>query len=183
MQSLLGVLFHTLGGLASGSFYIPYNRIRVWAWESAWLVGGVVSWLIVPYIAAFLTVPDFMGIIGSTASDTLFYTYLLGVLWGIGGLTFGLAMRYLGMSLGMSIALSLCSVFGALVPAIYRDMFTNATEGTFTQLLTTTGGQVVLLGIAVCVAGILICGRAGMLKEKELSVSYTHLTLPTICSV
>lgn len=168
MGSLLGLLFHSLGGFASGSFYIPYRKIEVWSWESAWIVGGVFSWILVPFVAAYLTIPDFMQIIQHANSSTLFWTYAFGVLWGIGGLTFGLAMRYLGMSLGMSIALSLCSIFGALVPPIYREF--SGMEGiTFSQIAGSTGGRLVLLGIVVCIFGIYLCGKAGMMKENELS--------------
>ncbi|CAM4330846.1 L-rhamnose/proton symporter RhaT [Cytophagaceae bacterium 50C-KIRBA] len=168
MGSLLGLLFHSLGGFASGSFYIPYRKIEVWSWESAWIVGGVFSWILVPFVAAYLTIPDFMQIIQQANSSTLFWTYAFGVLWGIGGLTFGLAMRYLGMSLGMSIALSLCSIFGALVPPIYREF--SGMEGiTFSQIAASTGGRLVLLGIVVCIFGIYLCGKAGMMKENELS--------------
>src|ERR1700737_4538332 len=105
MGVLLGVLFHFIGGFASGSFYLPYKKVRGWSWESAWIVGGLFSWLLVPWAAAELTVPAFMEIIHDTTAITLFWTYLMGLLWGIGGLTFGLSMRYLGMSLGMSVAL------------------------------------------------------------------------------
>lgn len=168
MGSLLGLLFHSLGGFASGSFYIPYRKIEVWSWESAWIVGGVFSWILVPFVAAYLTIPDFMQIIQQANSSILFWTYAFGVLWGIGGLTFGLAMRYLGMSLGMSIALSLCSIFGALVPPIYRE-FSGMEGVTFSQIAGSTGGRLVLLGIVVCIFGIYLCGKAGMMKENELS--------------
>jgi L-rhamnose-H+ transport protein len=169
MQALFGVIFHFIGGFASGSFYLPYKKVKGWSWESYWIVGGVFSWLFVPFIAAYLTVPDFMDIIRSTDSTILFYTYILGALWGIGGLTFGLAMRYLGMSLGMSVALGFTSAFGALVPPIYRDLVSHETEGSFSSMLQSTGGNIVLFGVAVCLLGILICGKAGMMKEKELS--------------
>ena len=122
MQILLGIIFHFIGGFASGSFYVPFRKVQGWSWESAWIVGGLFSWLIVPFIAASLTVPDFMDIIRGTDGGTLFWTYFFGLLWGIGGLTFGLAMRYLGMSLGMSVALGYCSAFGSLVPSIYYSM-------------------------------------------------------------
>lgn len=177
MEVILGVIFHSLGGVASGSFYIPYNKIKVWSWESAWIVGGFFSWLFVPLLSAYLTIPNFMVIIAQTDANTLFWTYFLGVLWGIGGLTFGLAMRYLGMSLGMSIALSLCSIFGALIPPIYRELFTNATKDTFSAMLFSQSGQVVLLGIIVCIAGIYLCGRAGMMKEAELPEEVKQLTI------
>lgn len=169
MQVLFGVIYHFIGGFASGSFYIPYKKVREWSWESYWIVGGIFSWLLAPFLAAFLTVPDFMDIIQNTDSNILFWVYILGVLWGIGGLTFGLTMRYLGMSLGMAIVLGFCSAFGALIPPIYRDLFTNDTHGTFSSMLQSTGGQIVLLGVAVCLLGIYICGKAGVMKENELS--------------
>ena len=100
MNALLGVLFHFIGGFASGSFYIPYKKVKGWNWESFWIVGGLFSWLIVPPIAAYLTIPGFMDIIKATASSGLLITYIFGVLWGIGGLTYGLGVRYLGVSLG-----------------------------------------------------------------------------------
>ena len=107
MEIASGVLYHFIGGFSSGSFYLPFKRVRVWAWESYWIVGGLFSWLIVPWLAAALTVPDFLDIIRATAGSTLGWTYLFGLLWGIGGMTFGLSLRYLGMSLGMSARLSM----------------------------------------------------------------------------
>lgn len=169
MQVLAGIFYHFVGGFASGSFYIPFKKVTEWSWETYWLVGGIFSWVIAPFVAAWLTVPDFLSIIAQADSDVLFWTYVMGVLWGIGGLTFGLSVRYLGMSLGMSIVLGLTSVFGALVPPIYRDFFTNDTHGTFTEMLISNGGRVVLLGVLVCLLGILTCGKAGSMKEGELS--------------
>jgi L-rhamnose-H+ transport protein len=169
MQAILGVIFHFVGGFASGSFYIPYKKVRGWAWETYWLIGGLFSWLIVPPLAAYLTIPNFDDIIASADTSVLFYTYLFGVLWGIGGLTYGLGVRYLGVSLGSSIILGLCMVLGSLVPSIYYDMFPKEGKDTFSQLISTSWGQVVLAGLAVCILGIIICGRAGTLKDKELS--------------
>ncbi|GAA0559970.1 L-rhamnose/proton symporter RhaT [Chitinophaga japonensis] len=169
MQAILGVFFHFVGGFASGSFYIPFKKVRNWAWESYWIVGGFFSWLIVPFLAAWITVPDFLAIIANTDGLTIFWTYFMGVLWGIGGLTFGLAMRYLGLSLGMSVALGYTSAFGSLIPPIYRDLFSNGAQGeTFTSMLQSTGGLLVLAGVVVCLAGIAICGKAGVMKENEL---------------
>ncbi|WP_349290820.1 L-rhamnose/proton symporter RhaT [Anseongella ginsenosidimutans] len=169
MGAVLGVIFHAIGGFASGSFYIPFKKVRNWAWESFWIVGGIFSWLVVPFIAAWLTIPGFMSVICGTEGETVFWTYAMGFLWGIGGLTFGLGIRYLGVSLGQSVALGFTSAFGALLPPIYRDLFSPGSEGTFSSMLTSTGGRLVLLGALVCLAGIYICGKAGMLKEAELS--------------
>ncbi|GGH23462.1 L-rhamnose/proton symporter RhaT [Mucilaginibacter phyllosphaerae] len=169
MQAIFGILFHFIGGFASGSFYIPYKKVKGWAWESFWIVGGIFSWLIVPPLAAWLTIPGFADIIKQTHGHVLLLTYFFGVLWGIGGLTYGLGVRYLGVALGSSIILGLCSVFGALIPSVYYDFFPAEGKDTITMLLTNHWGQMVLLGVAVCVLGIVICGYAGMMKEQELS--------------
>lgn len=169
MQVIFGVIFHFIGGFASGSFYIPYKKVKGWAWESFWIVGGLFSWLIVPPLAAWLTIPGFGEIISHTSGSVLFYTYLFGLLWGIGGLTYGLGVRYLGVSLGSTIILGLCAVFGSLIPSIYYDIFPAEGKDTFTMMLHAHWGQLVLAGIIVCVIGIIICGKAGVMKEKELA--------------
>jgi len=169
MEIIFGVFFHFIGGFASGSFYIPYKKVKGWAWESFWIVGGIFSWLIVPPLAAWLTIPGFADIIKNTDLDVIGWTYLMGLLWGIGGLTYGLGVRYLGVSLGSTIILGLCAVFGSLVPSVYYNFFPKDGKDTFTMLLYSQWGQMVLLGIVVCVIGIIICGKAGMMKEKDLT--------------
>src|SRR6201999_1911785 len=134
MEVIFGVFFHFIGGFASGSFYIPYKKVKGWAWESFWIVGGLFSWLIVPPIAAWLTIPGFADIIAGASHSVLFYTYLFGVLWGIGGLTYGLGVRYLGVALGSSIILGLCSIFGALIPSVYYELFPKAGKDTISML-------------------------------------------------
>lgn len=169
MQALLGVLFHSLGGMAAGSFYMPYNKVKKWAWESYWIVGGLVSWLILPPLAAWLTIPNFVQIIQASADSVFSFTFLMGLLWGVGGLSYGLGIRYLGMSLGSSVVLGFSAAFGALVPSIYYTFTPVDGKVSFTDMLQTPGGQVVLLGVLVCLFGIAICGKAGMMKENELS--------------
>ena len=169
MQALLGVFFHFIGGFASGSFYVPFKKVKGWSWETFWIIGGLFSWLIVPPLAAYLTIPNFTEIISQASSDILKYTYLFGVLWGIGGLTYGLGVRYLGVSLGGSIILGLSMVFGSLMPSIYY--FFAGTEGkeTIDMFFTTRSGNAVLIGLAVCVVGIVLCAKAGILKEQQLA--------------
>jgi L-rhamnose-H+ transport protein len=169
MQIVFGLLFHFIGGFASGSFYVPYNKVKGWSWESYWIVGGLFSWLIVPPIAAWLTIPDFTSIISGTDSTVIAWTFFWGILWGIGGLTYGLGMRYLGMSLGNSVLLGFTSAFGALVPSIYYNVVPTEGKTSFSDLISTNWGRIVLLGIFLCLIGIVVCGRAGILKEKELS--------------
>lgn len=171
MQVILGVIFHFIGGFASGSFYMPFKRVKAWNWESYWIVGGIFSWLIVPPLAAALTVPGFIAIIKSTPANIIQYTLLFGLLWGVGGLTYGLGVRYLGMSLGNSVVLGFCSAFGALVPAIYYNFNPSAGKTSFHDLLTTSWGRVVLAGVAICLLGIYICGLAGVMKERAMPES------------
>ncbi len=161
MAVIWGVVLHALGGFASGSFYLPYKKVQGWAWESYWLVGGLFSWLVAPLLLGSITVPDLLGVLQQSPSSTLLWTYFWGVLWGFGGLTFGLAMRYLGLSLGMAVTLGLCAVFGTLVPPIY--------QGKLGELVSTTSGRWIVLGVGVCVLGIAICGMAGMMKERHLT--------------
>ena len=177
MNALLGIIFHSIGGFASGSFYMPFSKVKGWAWESYWIIGGLFSWLIIPPLAAWLTIPGFATIIGSASGDILTVTYLMGLLWGIGGLTYGLGVRYLGMSLGNSVILGFCSAFGALVPSIYYSIIPTAGKISFVNMIGNTGGRLVLLGVAVCLTGIAISGRAGWKKEKELTPEQTKASV------
>lgn len=169
MQALFGIIYHFIGGVASGSFYIPYKKVQGWSWETYWLTGGLFSWLIMPPLFAWATIPDFGAIISAASFTTVFWTFFWGILWGIGGLMYGLGMRYLGMSLGNSVLLGFTSAFGALAPAIYYDLAGVEGKTTITDLLQNTWGQVVLLGVALCLLGIYLCGKAGYMKENELS--------------
>ncbi len=168
MQALLGIVFHITGGIAAGSFYMPYKKVRDWNWESYWIVGGLFSWLVVPFLLAWITLPGFWDIIVDAPFAILKYVFLFGVLWGIGGLTFGLGIRYLGMSLGISVMLGLSLAFGALVPTFYYDVFPSLGKIGITEMINSVWGQTVLAGIVISLIGIIICGKAGMMKEKQL---------------
>jgi L-rhamnose-H+ transport protein len=165
----LGVFFHWLGGLASASFYIPYRGVKKWSWETYWLVGGVFSWIIAPMFFAWLLVPDVWNVIRSAPARSLGLAYFFGVMWGLGGLTFGLTMRYLGIALGMAVALGYCAAFGTLMPPIF--------SGEIGAILQQTSGQIVLVGVAVCLAGIAVSGMAGMSKERELTEEQKKATI------
>jgi L-rhamnose-H+ transport protein len=158
----LGVFFHWLGGLASASFYVPYRGVKNWAWETYWLVGGFFSWIIAPWILALAMTRDLGRVLHEAPAASLFWAIFFGVLWGLGGLTFGLTMRYLGMSLGMAVALGYTAAFGTLMPPIFRGEFA-------TQVIGTHSGRVILGGVAVCLLGIAFAGAAGISKEREMS--------------
>ncbi|MBI1387192.1 MAG: L-rhamnose/proton symporter RhaT [bacterium] len=157
---ITGVLLHAVGGFAAASFYIPFKKIRNWSWESYWLIGGVFSWVLAPWAAGALAVPSLWKTLSQSPPQALGLCFLFGVLWGVGGLTFGLSMRYLGMSLGYAIALGFCAAFGTIVPPLFQNQFMDLTM--------TLSGRVTLGGVAICLAGIGFCGAAGMRKESEL---------------
>ncbi len=165
----LGVTLHAAGGLAAGSFYLPFRKVRHWAWESYWLVGGVFSWVVAPWILAGVTTPDLLEVLRQAPPKALWASYALGMLWGVGGLTFGLSMRYLGMSLGYALSLGFCAAFGTVIPPTFR--------GELPGLFQRTSGLLTLGGVLVCLVGIAACGRAGMSKERELSAEAKRATI------
>jgi hypothetical protein len=168
----LGVVLHWLGGLASGSFYVPYKGVKKWSWETYWLVGGCFSWIICPWLFAYFMTNDLFGVLRQQSASTLGWTYLFGLLWGLGGLTYGLTMRFLGLSLGTGVALGYCAAFGTLVPPIFKyltpgfSVFSASTS--IVEIAKTTSGQVTLLGVGVCLVGIAIAAFAGFTKESEM---------------
>jgi len=160
MNPFLGILLHSIGGVFHGSFYYPLTKVQNWKWESYWLLQGFFAWIVSPVLVAVLLVPDLMGLFSESASNQLFYPAFFGFLWGLGSLTFGLTMRFLGMSLGMSIALGFCTAFGTIIPPIYTR--------NITVLFTTLSGWIILIGVMLCIAGIAVVGYAGSIKEKDL---------------
>ena len=157
---LLGVFFHWLGGLSSASFYVPYKRIRLWSWEIFWLTGGIFSWVIAPWIGAMIGTKDLFGVLGHTDPKVILGCIGYGALWGMGGLTFGLTMRYLGLSLGMAVALGLTTVIGTLGPPLIT--------GQLGAIAAKPGSLYTFIGIAVVLIAILVVAMAGHRKEAEL---------------
>ena len=165
MNPFLGVFYHWLGGFAAGSFYVPFRFVKNWSWEVYWLAGGLFSWIIVPWLAALLLTSNLFSVLSEAYSKhptELQWAFLFGMMWGFGTLTFGLTMRYLGLSLGMAIALGYCTVFGTIMPPIFKGNFGS-------MVLGTTSGVVILLGVGVCILGIVAAALAGMSKEREMS--------------
>jgi L-rhamnose-H+ transport protein len=160
MNTLIGLLIIAVGSFGQASSYVPINKVKNWSWESFWLIQGVFAWLIFPFLGALLAVPagSSLGEILSVDSAASFKAMFFGVLWGIGGLTFGLSMRYLGVAVGQSIALGTCASLGTIIPAIM--------EG---KKLFQGEGLVLLIGVCITLAGIAIIGYAGSLRSKNMS--------------
>jgi L-rhamnose-H+ transport protein len=161
MEQIVGIILLSLGGLSAASFYVPSHKIKQWSWETYWITLGFVAWIIMPTVGGLLTTPDLWGILRGSSVSSLAGAYIFGALWGFGGLMCGLALRYLGLSLGQSISLGVCAIVGTLVPAML--------DHKLGLLFSTVAGAVVLLGFLVCLVGIALCGYAGVLKEQRLT--------------
>jgi len=178
MAAILGVLFVMFGGLASGAFYLPLKYVKNWSWESGWIVQGVSAWLLSPWIIVLITVPGLFHILGQAPSDSILLPILFGIGWGIGGLTWGLSIRYLGIGLGNTLPLGLTSalstIISPLVPIITRqtDVQGSTWSAIHNQLQTMfsgTGGAFILGSIVLSLIGILVCGLAASYKERDLN--------------
>ncbi len=167
----LGLIYHWIGGFASATNFIPFRQIRRWSWEVYWIIQGFAAWIVAPVVLASIFVPHVWPMLGQAYSEhprSLQLAFVFGVLWGVGGITFGLAIRYLGIALGYAIALGLCAFFGTLVPPfVHRLPPLNQRE--IFVMAHATSGKVILLGVVVCVLGVAINGAAGYWKERELT--------------
>jgi L-rhamnose-H+ transport protein len=161
MNTIIALVVIAIGSFGQSSSYVPIKKVKEWSWETFWLIQGVFAWVLFPYLGALLAVPQGSSLISILSTDTsaTFKAMFFGVLWGVGGLTFGLSMRYLGVALGQSIALGTCSAFGTLIPAIFfdkKDLFHGE-------------GLMLLIGVCVTLAGIIIIGYAGSLRAQNMT--------------
>lgn len=160
MNNFTGLLIIALGSLGQSSSYVPINKVKNWSWETFWLTQGIFAWLVFPFIGASFAVTDGQSMISILTSDPKASVSAIGfgILWGVGGLTFGLSMRYLGIAMGQSVSLGTCAAFGTLFPAIVSgsDLFSGE-------------GLILLLGVCITIAGIAVIGYAGSLRHKNLS--------------
>ena len=166
MEIIIGLLIIAIGAFCQSSRYVPINKIKNWSWESYWIIQGVFAWLIFPLLGALLAVPaghSLCELYAGANSFNVWMTLFFGVLWGVGGLTFGLSMRYLGVALGQSIALGTCAGLGTIMGPVLLNVFfpeLNALEK-----LTSA----VIIGVVVTLVGIAIIGIAGSMKSASLS--------------
>jgi len=158
---MIGILLIAIGSLAASSFYVPFKRVKVWAWESYWISQGLAAWIICPWVFALLTVPSgtLTDIIHDAPTSAKWLSIMFGALWGVGGLTFGLSIRYMGIALGQSLVLGLTAALGTLIPSIVAG----------DNLFASRAGILTMIGVAVALAGITIVGYAGILKNKSLT--------------
>ena len=158
MNTLIGLLIIAIGSFGQSSSYVPINKVKNWSWESFWLVQGIFAWLVFPLLGALLAIPAGSSLLELWGAGGALPAMIYGVLWGVGGLTFGLSMRYLGVALGQSIALGTCAGFGTLFPALFagKDLLHGE-------------GLMLLIGVCITLAGIAIIGYAGSLRSKNMT--------------
>lgn len=160
MNTAIGTLIWALGGLAGAVFSLPFRKAKGWRYESYWLVYAVFGFVLFPVALALIVVPDLFGVIGGAPSGTLALCAGFGALWGIGGLSWGLMIRYLGVGLGLAIGCGLCSATGTLIPPIVK--------GQAASLVADKSAVVTLASVVVSLLGIVFVGLAGKSKEDEL---------------
>ena len=158
MEILIGLLIIAVGSFGQSSSYVPIKKVKQWSWESFWLTQGVFAWLVFPFLGALLAIPAGGSLCALWGAGGASGAVIYGMLWGVGGLTFGLSMRYLGIAMGQSIALGTCSAFGTLLPAVFGGM--DLLHGP---------GLILLIGVAVTIAGIAVIGYAGSLRSRNMT--------------
>ena len=158
---LLGIFLIATGAFSAGSFAVPFGKIKGWNWESYWMVFSLGAYILLPLLACIIFTPDFISIIKLTPRKVLIWVFLLGAVYGVGNLSFGLALRYLGLSLGYALSLGLMLAIGTLIPP--------ALDGRLTLMIASSGGKLLIEGVVVAALGIILSAWAGILKDKMIS--------------
>ena len=155
-----GIGWHIVGASMAASFYAPIERVKKWCWETTWAVAGLFSWILLPIGVSLALLPNFLGFYASVDSKVLWTAALFGAMWGVGNVGYGLTMRYLGMSLGIGVAIGVTLIVGTLVPPIRH--------GQAAMLFTTRSGLITMSGVLVALIGVAIVSWAGHQKEIQL---------------
>jgi L-rhamnose-H+ transport protein len=164
-----GIGWHLVGAASAASFYAPLGKVRKWSWETTWAVAGFFSWILLPITVSAALLPDFVGFYRALDANAVREAFLFGSMWGIGNVSYGLTMRYLGMSLGIGVAIGVTLIIGTLVPPILH--------GQLAEILSGRGGQLTLIGIALALLGVATVSYAGHLKERAIGLRAAQFDL------
>jgi len=160
---IVGTGLHALGGISASTCYLPSTKTKNWSWGTFWLAQALFAWLIVPAVIGWLTVPDFFGVLASAPTKSFWLAFLLGGAYGFGGMSFGKAINHIGYSLTYTLAIGISAVLGTLLPLMIFGGLGN--------FFIKPGGKIVLLGMTLSIIGVVICGMAGFMKEKDLNIA------------
>jgi L-rhamnose-H+ transport protein len=169
MSIAAGIGWHLVGAASAASFYAPLDRVKKWSWETTWSVAGLFSWILLPLIVSSVLLPNLADFYRSIDSKVLWEMALFGAMWGIGNVSYGLTMRYLGMSLGIGIAIGVTLVIGTIMPPVLH--------GEFLHLFSTKGGLISLCGVVVALLGVVVVTVAGHRRELALGKSAQEFDL------
>ena len=157
---ILGTLLHAIGGASASSCYLPNHKTKNWSWGTFWLVQSVFAWLLMPLLVGWLTVPGFFKILSNAPEDVVLKAFLLGAVYGFGGMSFGLSIRAIGYSLTYTIGIGISAVLGTMTPLLLR--------GQVLEYFSAPGAMIVLSGMILSLLGVVLCGVAGYRKERDL---------------
>lgn len=166
---IAGIGWHMVGAVSAVSFYAPIEKVKKWSWETTWAVAGIFSWVLLPVVVSLILLPDFGRFYAGISSGVLLKTFLFGCMWGIGNVNYGLTMRYLGMSLGIGVAIGVTLVVGTIIPPLFH--------GQFVEAFRSRGGLFTVAGIILALAGIAVISWAGHLKERQQGISAEEFDL------
>ncbi|MGA2654025.1 MAG: L-rhamnose/proton symporter RhaT [Terracidiphilus sp.] len=169
MSIIAGIGWHVVGAASAASFYAPIEKVRKWSWETTWAVAGFFSWILLPISVSLLLLPSFGEFYSSMDPHLLLKVALFGAMWGVGNVGYGLTMRYLGMSLGIGVAIGVTLVVGTLIPPL--------SNGQAALLFTTKSGLLTMAGVLVALIGVAVVSYAGHQKEVQLSAGPQEFNL------
>ena len=160
-NTAVGIGITLLGGAIGSSTLMPSKHIRKWKWENMWMLYSLFAYLLFPWLNVMMTVPHVLDIYRSTDKETLVLTALLGVAWGIGVVFYGIALDLVGLSISSGIQLGMSVAFGSITPLFLIDGLS----------LFSVVGMRILCGVGIMVTGVLLCARAGWLRERHNPVT------------
>jgi len=168
MEVVNGVLYHAVGASGAALCYTPQKGVKGWSWQTYWLAQALICWLVMPFLVAYLTIPQLAIVLKEAPVAAMQRSFLLGIAYGIGGTAFGIAIRYVGFSLTYAVAVGISCVLGTLLPPLVH--------GTLGDVLKSNGATFLIMGVAMGAIGIALCGLAGRNKEKDIAADVNNKT-------
>ncbi len=159
-EQLIGFGFLLIGAICGGSFGLPSKFARKdTPWEVLWGPFFFFVTILIPVILAPLLVTDLGGVYEIVGWEKILPVLIFGLLWGLGSMTLGKSFAFIGLSLAYALNYGAQIIFGSMMPmAIFSaDQFL------------TSHGYVIMSGVAVCVLGVIISGKAAILKERSMA--------------
>lgn len=159
-EQILGFGLMLIGAICGGSFGLPSKYAKEGTpWEVLWGPFFFFVAVLIPVVVAPLVVQDLGGVYAQVGTGTILAVLVFGFLWGLGSMTLGMSFAFIGLSLAYALNYGAQIVFGSMMPMV---LFSP-------DEILTPHGYVILSGVAVCLAGVVVCGRAGILKERSLA--------------